>query len=248
MVPLLFALLAATLGFQTTAQPANANPAIVRMLQSGVPESAVISTIIGQARDGTAVFDISPEALIQLKQAGASEGVLDAMIVAQREIIPGRGIPAERGVFFESSAGRASLRPLLLWAPIVLRTVAFPIDRRHRAELTLDESTPALLINNSSPTLIVEGFSPGADWRLIRMDGRTVRLRRKSAFSSDFMSNAVFEDRDTVRATITPEASGDRFTVRPAAVLAAGVYTLCGQLQEGGWMRICYPFEVGASR
>ena len=53
------------------------NQDVVRMTKAGVPESAIIASI--QARPSK--FDVSPERLIALKHAGASQSILQAMVL-----------------------------------------------------------------------------------------------------------------------------------------------------------------------
>jgi len=232
-------LLLFVLSFAAVAQNAD----VIRMIQAGVPESAVISSVLSMSRRG-AQFDISPTSLIELRRAGASEKVLDAMIGAQTQIAPGMMTPQPKGVFTDVEGGVAALSSFVLWSPIVPRTTAWPIDRRRRPEFPLDESTPILPIRGGSPSLTVQGFSAMSGWQLVQLNGRTIRLRRKSAYSSDFLSNAVFENSDTKPVVVAGSAGA--FTVRPAAPLSPGSYILCNQIQEQGWARICYPFSVTA--
>ena len=60
----------------SSASGALTNQDVARMAKAGVPESAIIASI--QTR--TANFDLSPEGLIALKRAGASQSVLQAMV------------------------------------------------------------------------------------------------------------------------------------------------------------------------
>ena len=56
--------------------PALTNQDVVRMVKAGVPESAVIASIDTRP----AKFDVSPDALIELKRAGVSQNVIQAML------------------------------------------------------------------------------------------------------------------------------------------------------------------------
>jgi hypothetical protein len=58
------------------APPANTD--IVKMIQAGLPESTVVNKI----REGAGRWDTSVDALIALKQAGATEAELGALTVA----------------------------------------------------------------------------------------------------------------------------------------------------------------------
>lgn len=68
-----------------SASGALTNQDVARMAKAGVPESAIIASI--QTRSAT--FDISPEGLIALKRAGASQNVLQAMLSHDHgELVP----------------------------------------------------------------------------------------------------------------------------------------------------------------
>jgi len=61
------------------------NQDVARMAKAGVPESSIVASIQGSP----AAFDLSPEALIALKRAGAGESVLQAMVShGHRELVP----------------------------------------------------------------------------------------------------------------------------------------------------------------
>src|SRR5713226_360677 len=55
-----------------------ANADIINLVKSGIGEQTIILTI----QKATTKFDTSPEALIQLKTAGVSDAVLNAMLTA----------------------------------------------------------------------------------------------------------------------------------------------------------------------
>lgn len=60
------------------------NADVVTMIKAGLAESTIILTI----KQATPNFDTSPEALIQLKNQGASPKILDAILQAQSESKP----------------------------------------------------------------------------------------------------------------------------------------------------------------
>src|ERR1700688_94361 len=55
------------------------NDDVVKMVKAGLPEGTIVSAIQATATN----FDISPDALISLKNAGATQPVMDAMIAAE---------------------------------------------------------------------------------------------------------------------------------------------------------------------
>jgi hypothetical protein len=82
-----FILLLAISSFLTTvamalpqqAQKPLTNDDVVKMVKGGLPEGTIVSAIQASATN----FDISPDALISVKNAGVSQPVMDAMIAAE---------------------------------------------------------------------------------------------------------------------------------------------------------------------
>ena len=86
-----------------SAQPkksALTNAAVVSMVKGGMPESLIVSTI----QSSETQFDVSPQGLAELKAAGISKKVMDAMVAAEarKQAAPassasaGAGAPAAR--------------------------------------------------------------------------------------------------------------------------------------------------------
>lgn len=70
------------------AQTALANRDVLKMVQASLGEAVIVQTITSAA---SANFDLSPDALVSLKQAGASDAVLSAMVakrVAPADVAP----------------------------------------------------------------------------------------------------------------------------------------------------------------
>ncbi len=73
------------------AQRAVTNADIVNMAKSGVGEQTIVLMI----QKGTPKFDTSPEAVIELKKAGVSDGVLNAMLSASSSNVSSAGGPEQ---------------------------------------------------------------------------------------------------------------------------------------------------------
>jgi hypothetical protein len=73
---------AAELWAQTANKPLT-NAEIESMLSAGVPESTIVMKIQAAVLGGFAALDASSTAVITLKQKGASEAVLDAVVWAE---------------------------------------------------------------------------------------------------------------------------------------------------------------------
>jgi hypothetical protein len=100
------------------------------------------------------------------------------------------------------------------------------------------------------PNIAVQGFGPGTDWTLVRLQARdgvaVLHVPSRSPWGDGFFSDEPFAAEDIV--AVTQSAGGDTYTLRPTAPLPAGAYILCGKtgVDQGGWARVCYDFQVGA--
>lgn len=228
-------------------RPPAGNGDILNMLRSRVPESTVLSeleVLVGRGAN----FDISPNAIIELQRAGASEKLLNTVIWMQTTIVPGIANPVPRGVFYRSGANALKLNSFLLWTDFEPRWASWPFYKTGAKEVAMNASPAIIHVNEPTPTLIIQGFDAGAGWQLVSMergaDYREVSLKRKHAFSSDFFSDSTFARHELHPIAVAME--GDKnVSVRPASPLSPGSYALCTQLPGGaGWMRACYEFQV----
>lgn len=231
---------------QEPSQPPTGDREVDQLLHSGVPESTIVSEIQVLAETGS-TFDISPAALARLRQDGASETILNTIIWAQMTVVPGRGAPVPRGVFYRSGQNATALNSFLVWGEFQPRWSAWPFYGTGPHDVALNASPSIVQIAEASPMLYVQGFASDAQWQLVKIaargsDYREMHLKRKHAFNKDFFSDAVF-DRDDLR-PLTVAPAGDTYTLRPSAPLDAGDYAVCAQQPGGGWMRACYEFQV----
>jgi hypothetical protein len=97
--------------------------------------------------------------------------------------------------------------------------------------------------------LQAQGFSPDANWELVRLrtrDGENdLRLKKKSLWGSDFFQDGVFRKDDLQPLRLAGSGPGV-FSITPAAALRSGQYVLCTEAAEQTIMRVCYPFEISA--
>src|SRR4051794_41549286 len=69
---------------QSAHQPTMTNADLVKLVQAGVPESAIIASIHSSA----AAFDLSSDGMVALHKAGVTEGELQAAIAANSATHP----------------------------------------------------------------------------------------------------------------------------------------------------------------
>jgi hypothetical protein len=225
------------------------NSEIIKMLSAGVPESTILSEVELLADRGSS-FDVSPSAIVELQRRGASEKLMNEVIWAQATIVPAVDIPVPRGVFYRSGAIATPLNSFLLWPEVSTRWSTWPFYGPADKHVALSASPGVVQVSDSTPTLVVQGFSGDENWQLVHInrgsDYRQVHLKTHGMFSKDFFSDSVF-DRSDLRPVAFAPAGAKSFTVRPTAALEAGDYALCGGLPEGGWMRACYEFHIGSA-
>lgn len=228
-------------------QPAAANfgnSDVLAMLKARLPQTTIVSTIEAAARRGTAHFDVSPQALVALGQAGANEAVLNTLLWAANDVDVSMETPRPRGAFYRSGDNVLPLRGFTMWPPFLAR---FSVFQRHAVEVAMGAAVSPVSVGEATPTISVQGFGADANWQLVSLgragDHRTMTVRSRNAFGGDFFSDNVFDKRD-LRPIAIVSAAPDSFAVRPEMPLAPGSYALCGQPTEGGWMRVCYEFAV----
>jgi len=84
-LPLVLALVSAPASaLQTSQQPTMTNADLVKLVQAGVPESAIIASI----HSSTPAFDLSSDGLVALHKAGVTQGELEAAIAANSAAHP----------------------------------------------------------------------------------------------------------------------------------------------------------------
>ena len=223
-----------------------ANPEIIRMLRAGLPESTILSEIEILAGRGS-TYDISPAALTELKQSGASEKILNSVVWAEMEIVPVVAVPQPRGVFYRSGTNMMPLGSFLFFEEMRPRWTTWPLYKPDGKNIAVNASPAVLQVTEGSPTIYVQGFATDAGWQLVKItrgqDYRELHVKTKHAFNDDFFSDSVFPRSELRPLTVAP--AGENYTVRPATPLEAGVYALCSQLPGGiGFMRACYEFQV----
>ncbi len=230
-------------------QPAYTNADVLNMIRGGLPENTVVEEIKRLADSGQADFDISPAALVQLKQQGASEQVLNLLIWVETEVVPVIQKPVLRAVMYRNGDGVARINGFLLWPHADPSYSVWPFFHQRERDLSVSMAMGPLRIAANTPSLLLQGFNPDANWQLVRMrehEGRDkVRMKKKDLWRDDFMGDDVFRGDDLTPLRIADAGNG-LFSITPVTALDAGRYVLCGEPVDGGIMRVCYPFEIGA--
>jgi hypothetical protein len=238
---------------QTVDKPLT-NSDIGSMLATGLPESTILLKIETAAYYGLVNLDASPAALTALKQKGASEQVLNAVMWAepfgaalkwqqealkwqQEEDRAAPGLPSSSGVYYRASSGWAVLPSSVVWPPFY----SFSIGGRLR-EVPLGGSHADLQIAGQKVGFYLRNPS-SLNWRIVRLSSRGDQRLLRFVSTRHLNRVDVFEEGRAHPVQITRVAS-DIFTVVPVAPLEPGEYALCSTVPGADNLYACHGFGI----
>jgi hypothetical protein len=243
-----------------SAQTANSpltNTEIGSMLASGLPESTILLKIQTAAYRGLVNLDASARALIALKQKGASEQILNAVMWAepfgaglkwrqeglqrqQEEERAAPGLPNASGVYYRAPAGWAALEKSVIWPPFYSFSARSFVGSRG-IDVPLEGSHAGLQIGGRV------GFylrSPSTlTWRLVRLTSHYDQRWLPVVAMDRPATTYEFEPGRTSPVQLARVAN-EVYTVVPAAPLESGEYALCAPVVGGNNVHVCYGFGV----
>jgi hypothetical protein len=155
--------------------------------------------------------------------------------------------PLTRTVAWRGPQGDVLLRASLLYPQADAHYALFTLVREDRWQPVVREGR--VRVGDATPNLVAQGFGPGTDWTLVKLDERdgieVLRVPSRNPWGRVFFSDEPFSHKDII--ALTQSAAGETYTLRPAAPLGPGGYILCGKpaVDQGGWIRVCYDFQVG---
>ncbi|HLK48786.1 MAG TPA: hypothetical protein VKT49_11660 [Bryobacteraceae bacterium] len=249
-IPLLAAALTAALWAQTTEKPLT-NRDIESMLAAGLPESTIVIRIEMAAHRGVVDLDASSDALAALKQKGATERELNAVLWAepfgagwklrQEENRAVPDLPGPAGVYFRAPAGWTRIGSFLLWTPFYSGWNWY--HGRRESTVALGSAQAALQMRETQPTFYLREPASGEPWRIIRVSSRDAhRLLRVAA--SDDLGQPLRTQPNQVSGLQMTHVAGRIFTLKPAGSLEPGEYVLCTTVPGGPGLNLCYSFGV----
>ena len=225
---------------QTADKPLT-NSDITSMLASGLPESTILLKIETAAYYGLVNLDASSSALIALKQKGASEQVLNAVMWAepfgadlkrqqedlkrqQEEDRAAPGLPNLSGVYYRAPSGWVALPSSLVWPPFYSSS-NFSFLRSREYEVPLSGSHADLQIAGRQVGFYLRNPS-SFNWQIVRLTSRGDKRLLRIVSTGRPDTTYAFEAGATHQVQITRLAS-DIFTIVPVAPLQPGEYVLC---------------------
>jgi hypothetical protein len=229
---LVFAFAAWSAFAQTPATLTNAD--IAGMLKAHVPEDTIILAIRTAAANGTARFDTSSEALIQLEKAGASNRILTTLV--DTPVNPVAGLPTAAGVYFSGASGWQKVPMQQLWAPYFSSSL-----KVRNYDTTLPVSEPEVQLENGMPCFYARAYPLPTDWTLAYV-GEKHQLFAKV---DNEMQPKLHISKAQLRPITVAALSLEVQTIKPQAALLPGDYALCALVPGTGDFLKCYSFRVG---
>jgi hypothetical protein len=235
---------------QTADKPLT-NTEIASMLASRLPESTILLKIQIAASRGLVNLDASSIALIDLKQRGASEQVLNAVMWAepfgaalkrqQEEDRAAAGLPRASGVYYQAPSGWVVMPSSLVWPPYYsFSGLAFMRARDYN--VPLGGSHADLQIAGRQPVFILRAPT-SLTWRIVRLTSRDDERLLRIASTGHPATTAAFDPARTRQVQVTRLAN-EIFSVRPAAPLEPGEYVLCAPVPGAANVSACYGFGI----
>ena len=230
------------------------NSDIESMLAAGLAESTILMKIQAAAYRGLVDLDASSNALITLKQKGASETVLDAVVWAEPFGAPLKqiqgengvapGLPPTGGLYYTSGSGWVRLRSFLVWPAAYSGYLGWgaPFRRGHEFNVPLERRQADLQIREARPAFYLR--QPASEsWQIVRVTFQDNRRSIRFVNSGEFAARDQFPVNEVRKVQIT-RVSGEVFRLQPVAPLESGEFALCSVSLSGPNVNVCYAFSV----
>jgi hypothetical protein len=266
MRTLKFFLLAAAAVVGLRAQTADlplTNAAIESMLTGGLPESTIILSIQKAAYFGLVDLDASNGALLRLKEKGASEQILNAVVwaepfgaalkeaqAAMEQAVEQRkaedraapGLPDRSGVYFRGPSGWVRLSSAVFWLPLYSGEAWMRGSPRYFVPLGKGHSEHQL--TEALPNFYVRTPISSEPWQIVHA---TLRKDQRELW---LISDPGLDRTDGIPASQVLDVrmahlAGSIFTLRPNVQLEPGEYALCTSVPGGPDLDLCYSFGIG---
>jgi hypothetical protein len=251
-------LVCAAMPAQVAEKPLN-NTDVANMVRAGLPEGTVVLAIQRAIARGNTDFDHSLQGLVELKNAGATEPIINFVLTAptiQRyepsTIVP--GLPVSHGLYFQSTAGWSALEPVVVFPDIGTRwktnwKVLGSWDRaREKRRYVVPGRQARAHVAGPRPALYLRGQRPGRGWAVVRLTPQA-DYRELIATIPDVFANRPRMTFDSgAPVDLDPAtAADDVVTLRPTADLPPGEYLVFKFVSGQPWLIEGYAFEVGTT-
>jgi hypothetical protein len=243
---------------QVTEKPLN-NTDVANMLKGGLPEGTVVLAIQRAVAHGNTDFDASTQGLVDLKNVGATEPILNFILTApiiQRyepsTIVP--GLPVPHGLYFQSAAGWRAMDSVVLFPDIEARSKtnwktlgSFDRARENRRYVVPGRQARGQ-VAGPRPAFYLRGQRPERGWSVVRLTPQTDRRELIATIPDVFAREPRMTFASGAPVELDPATTADDVvTLRPRADLAPGEYLVFKIVSGQPWLIEGYAFEVGAS-
>jgi hypothetical protein len=249
-------LVCAAMPAQVAEKPFN-NTDVANMIKAGLPEGTVVLAIQHAIARGNTDFDASLEGLVALKNAGATEPILNFVLTApavQRyepsTAVP--GLPVPRGLYFQSTAGWRSLDSVVLFPDVAPRSKtnwkvlgSWDHAREDRRYVVPGRQARAQ-VAGPRPALYLRAQRPESGWSVVRLTPQTDYRELLATIPDVFAREPRLRFASGAPVALDPAATADDVvTLRPRADLAPGEYLVFKFVPGQAWLIEGYAFEVG---
>jgi hypothetical protein len=251
-------LVCAAMPAQVTEKTLN-NADVANMIRAGLPEGTVILAIQRAIARGNTEFDASTQGLVELKNAGATEPILNFVLAAPTierykpsTTVP--GLPVPRGLYFQSRGGWSALDSVVLFPDVEARSkanwkVLGAWDRaRENRRYVVPGRQARAQVAGPRPAFYLRGQRPERGWSVVRLTPQTDRRELIATIRDVFAREPHLTFASGAPVELDPATTADDVvTLRPTADLTPGEYLVFKFVQGQLWLIEGYAFEVGAS-
>jgi hypothetical protein len=249
-------LVCAVLPAQVAEKPLN-NTDVGNMIKAGLPEGSVILAIERAVERGNTKFDVSPAAMIDLGRAGATEAVLNSILLAPN--IPPyepstsvQGLPIAAGLYYQAGTNWNSLDSVVVWPQIDYRfktnwkTLGASDNALEIRHYVVPGRQAGVRVTGARPSFFLRGQRPDRGWWVLRLqagaDRREAITKIPDALSHRRTMSFQYGDPVNLEPTVT---AADVVTLRPTADLTPGEYMVFKWVPGQQWLIQGFTFQVG---
>jgi hypothetical protein len=251
-------LVCAAMPAQVTEKTLN-NTDVANMIKAGLPEGTVVLAIQRAIARGNTEFDASTQGLVELKNMGATEPILNFILTAptiQRykpsTTVP--GLPVSHGLYFQSTAGWSALDSVALFPDVEAHWKAnwkalgsWDRARENRRYVVPGRQARAH-VAGPRPALYLRSQRPEHGWLVVRLTPRTDYRELIATIRDVFAREPRMTFASGAPVGLDPATTADDVvTLRPTADLTPGEYLVIKFVPGQPWLIEGYEFEVGAT-
>jgi hypothetical protein len=251
-------LICAAMPAQVAEKPLN-NTDVANMLRAGLPEGTMVLAIQRAIARGNTDFDASTQGLVELKNMGATEPILNFILTAPTihryepsTTVP--GLPVSHGLYFQSTAGWSALDAVALFPEIDAhwktnwKALGIWDHARESRRYVVPGRQARAQVVGPRPALYLRGQRPERLWSVVRLTAQTDHRELFATIRDVFARQPRMTFTSGAPVELDPSVTADDVvTLRPTADLTPGEYLVIKFVPGQPWLIEGYAFEVGAT-